>query len=186
MVSAHSQTTLAIAEDLYQLPDNARVELIRGELIEMLPASFDHAWISQRIGRALGNFAEPDLGAVLGSSAGFILERDPDTFLEPDVSFVRAERIPSDALRKRFPELAPDLVVEVLSPSERMVDVAKKVEIYLATGVQVVWVVDPQRKIVRVHTSGRTARVLRASVGDILDGGEVLPGFALPLTDIFV
>jgi Uma2 family endonuclease len=186
MVSVQSQSTLAVAEDLYQLPDSARVEIIRGELIEMSPANFDHAWISQRISRALGNFAEPEFGAVLAPSGGFILSRNPDTLVEPDASFVRIDRIPTSVQRQRFVELAPDLAVEVLSPSERMTAVAKKVELYLAAGVQLVWVVDPQRKIVRVYTPGRTARILRAANDDALDGGDVLPGFSLRLADVFV
>lgn len=186
MVSAQPQSALAVAEDLYQLPDNARVEIIQGELTEMSPANFDHAWISSRMVKALAVFAEPEFGAVLAPSGGFILGRNPDTLLEPDVSFVRIDRIPTSAQRQRFVELAPDLAVEVLSPSERMTAVMRKVELYLAAGVQLVWVVDPIRKIVRVYTPDHSSHILRASADDVLDGGDVLPGFALPLADIFV
>jgi Uma2 family endonuclease len=99
----------------------------------------------------------------------------------PDVAFVRAERVPQ-ARVPGFPALAPDLVAEVVSPSDRAVDVAEKALAWLDAGVHLVWVVDPVNRTVTVHSPGGT-RVLRG--GDELSGQDVLPGFALSLEDLW-
>jgi len=120
---------------------------------------------------------------VTGADGGYVLERCPDTVRAPDVAFVRAERVPTAEEQEHFAELAPDLVVEVISPSDRMTDVEEKVEQYLALGVPLVWVFHPRRRTVTVRRPGREPLVLRD--GDVVDGEEVLPGFRLPVADIF-
>jgi len=112
-----------------------------------------------------------------------VLRRDPDTVRAPDVAFVRTDRVPPPDERRKFAELAPDLVAEVTSPSDRVGEVNSKVAQWLDAGVRLVWVVDPESRIVVAHQPGGVAHLLRGD--DVLDGGDVLPGFSLPLRDLF-
>jgi Uma2 family endonuclease len=121
------------------------------------------------------------LGEVFTAETGFVLRRDPDTVRAPDVAFVRAERVPQ-ARVPGFPAMAPDLVAEVVSPYDRAVEVSGKALAWLDAGVRLVWVVDPENRTVTVHRPGGTT-VLRGR--DQLSGEDVLPGFALPLEELW-
>ena len=171
------------AEELLELPDDGmRHELVEGELRTMTPAGFDHGRVSARItARILDHADEYGLGEVLAAETGFTLRRAPDTVRAPDVAFVAAERVPHVGTRG-FAELAPDLVVEVVSPSDRASEVSAKAAMWLDAGVRLVWVVDPQARLATVHHPGGPATVLRED--GVLDGEEVLPGFRLPLATI--
>lgn len=177
-------TTLMTAEELAAMPDDGcRYELMRGELIRMSPTGFEHLEIAGLLNYLLRGFAmERDLG-VVGGEGGFMLERDPDIVLAPDIVFVRNDRLPPKGQRQGFLELAPDLAVEILSPSDRAGAVNDKVLAYLEAGVQLVWIVDPRRHAVTIYAPDRTARVLLE--GDELDGGDVLPGFRVAVADLF-
>ncbi len=120
---------------------------------------------------------------LVGPEIGFVLAVAPDTLLAPDVSYTREDWLPPESARGRFLRLAPDLAVEVLSPTDTAAEIAEKVSLYLEAGTRLVWVVDPRRRTVAVHTPDRVARTL--VVGDTLDGGDVLPGFVLPLAELF-
>jgi Uma2 family endonuclease len=176
---------LVTAEALFDMPDNGgRTELVRGELREMSPGSPWSSEVGILIAAALIGHVRPRrLGSVFGDEAGFILARNPDTVRAPDVAFVRADRLPPPAQREFFLALAPDLVVEVLSPTDRAHDVHDKIHEYLEAGVRLVWLVDPRARRVTVCLPDRTTRTLGAS--DVLDGGDVLPGFQLTLADLF-
>ncbi len=178
-------THLLTAEDLWALGDDGhRYDLIRGELQRMAPAGGEHGEIGMMIGALLLMHARSrNLGTVFGADTGFILARQPDTLLAPDVAFVRADRLPPRDQRIGFLELAPDLVVEVISPSERPSDVAEKVRIYLAAGVRMVLFIEPRPRTITVHCSGQAPRTLNE--GDALDGRDVLPGFRLPVREVF-
>lgn len=91
--------------------------------------------------------------------------------------------MPQGQERKSFPRLAPDLVVEVLSPSDRTSDVVVKLEMYQEAGVPLIWLVDPEKTTITVIASGKSTKVLQS--GDTLDGGDVLPGFSVPVAEIF-
>ena len=178
-------TKLMTAEDLWTMADDGcRHELVRGELIRMSPASLRHGIIAATLSRLIGNHAvDAGLGTVAAAETGFLLGRDPDIVLAPDAAFIRADRIPPIEDQEGFLELAPDLVVEVVSPSDRLTDVSDKVMDYLSHGVSVVWLVEPRSKRITVHTSDRIARTLGQD--DELDGGEVLPGFKVRVAQIF-
>lgn len=178
-------TKLVTAEDLaLPIEDECRYDLIRGELYRMAPAGARHGKIGMRIARPLANHvSEHELGEVFGAETGFILARDPDTMLAPDVAFVRADRLPPDEEQDGFLPLAPDLVVEIVSPSDTARYVFDKVMEYLDAGVLMVIVIEPRRRTVSVYGSDRVARVLVE--GEELDGGDVLPGFRLPVKDLF-
>jgi Uma2 family endonuclease len=160
-----------------------RLELLRGELIEMSPVSFRLSSIVARLLRRLSAFVEDhDLG-VAGTEAGFVLARDPDTLLAPDVAFVRKDRLPPDKDWDSFPELVPDLTIEVVSPSDRAVDVYDKTRLYLEVGVKMALTVWPQRRTVTVERPD--APPITLTIDDVFDGGDVLPGLSLPIAGIF-
>jgi Uma2 family endonuclease len=151
-----------------------RVELIDGVVIPMTPASFEPSRVSVTITIRLGMHVLPrKLGTVLSAEAGFVIFPDRQTVLAPDVAFVRAGREPQGEARWHFARLAPDLVVEVLSPSDRVADIQAKLALYQEAGVPLVWVVDPRAQTVTVLAPGQAPRVLAAA--DTLDGGDVLP-----------
>jgi len=176
-------TVRLAADDLAALPDDGwRYELIRGELQRMAPDDIDHGQYGDNIQVPLSVYVRQHrLGRVMGN-VGYTLESNPDTVLGPDVSFVRADRMPSRGGRP-FPHLPPDLAVEVLSPSNGAGEIVRKVAIYLAAGVRLVWVIDPEARTVDVYTP---AGVRVVGEGDTLDAGDVVPGFAIPVADLFV
>lgn len=178
-------TRLMTIEDLADLGDEpGRYDLIRGELIRTSPAHTKHgAYASRIVGRLQLYVDEHDAGEVYTAEAGFILARDPDVLLAPDVAFVRRHRLPPENEQTGFFELAPDIAVEVVSPSDRLRDVSDKVMEYLEGGVSLVWVVEPGRKLVTTYKPDRTSKIL--TVDDELDGGDVLPGFRMPVADVF-
>jgi Uma2 family endonuclease len=164
------------------LPDK-RTELVRGHLIVREPAGGEHGRIAMELGRRLANHvATHALGVVYAAETGFTLARDPDTVRAPDVAFVSRERQP-DPPPRGFPTFAPDLVVEVLSPTDRPGEVLAKVGDWLSAGTRLVWVVDPERREVRVHRHDGSLAMITAA--GTLDGEDVLPGFACELTEIF-
>jgi Uma2 family endonuclease len=172
------------AEDLLALPDNDKqYELVEGVLFEMSPSSRPHSRDGLRIATRLSSFVEDhNLGEVHGADGGFILRRHPDTVRSPDVAFVRKERL-AEIDDEGFLPLAPDLTIEVVSPSNTVNEMSRKVQEYLEAGTSIVWVVEPLRRQVAVHTQDPIVRIYRD--GDTLDGGDVIPGFTLSVTYIF-
>ncbi len=179
-----TEKRLLTAEDLWQMPRNGRrYELVRGELVEMTPVGPRHGRIAVRLARRLDEFVEAhQLGAVMVET-GFCLECQPDTVRAPDVSFLSVKRLPPES-HEGFVPGAPDLAVEIISPSERDADVQEKVMDYLTHGARLVWVVRPHQHTVTVYRADGTARVLRET--DTLEGEDVIPGFALPVKVLFV
>ena len=173
------------ADDLLRMPerDGVRYELVNGELKTMTPTGGAHGVIVAELTTALHQHARAHrLGRVFGESTGFVLRRDPDTVRAPGVSFVAAERLPA-AVPAGYLHLAPDLAVEVVSPSDTVTELGRKVEEYVRAGVRSIWVVDPSNRTVTVHTPDRGVTVLRES--DALDGGEIIPGFRYSITELF-
>ena len=159
-------------------------ELIGGEIVMMSPAGFDQGRFASKVVVALANYAgQKQSGVVTTAETGFKIAHDPDTVRAPDVAYVLAERIPSGGVKGFFPG-APDLAVEVVSPSDRASEVAAKVQEWLSAGCRLVWVVDPENHAVTVHRSRTEITVLTAE--DTLDGGELLPGFSMAVGDIFI
>lgn len=177
-------TRLYTATDLAKMPGDEPWELWEGELRKVPGAGGTASGLAHRIGVQVSIFVEPrDLGWVTGADGAYIVLDDPQTVVVPDLSFVRWERLPGRAIPDGYIPVPPDLAVEVMSPSDEPANIAKKRELYRRAGVALVWWVDPARRTVAVYRGGEF--VAELGVGDILDGGDVLPGFRLPVADIF-
>jgi Uma2 family endonuclease len=172
---------ITTAEELLRAQDIGRCELVRGELVMMVPPGFEHGRIGNRIGLRLGSFVESrGLGVVL-SEIGFVLSRKPDTVRAPDVAFVRSGRVAGP--NPGYVEGAPDLAVEILSPDDRPGYVRDKVAEWLEAGAGAVWVVDPRDRTVTVHRTRRKAVALGEA--DVLRGDGALRDLELPVREIF-
>lgn len=172
--------TLMTAEELFRstFPDK-RVELVRGHLTVREPSGYHHGLVTARLTRALVNHvAATDLGDVLAGDAGFRLARNPDTVRGPDVAFISRTRAPRPT-PIAFAPLAPDLVVEVLSPSDRHGETLEKVADWLNAGTRLVWVIDPLRRRARLYRADGTVASVDSDAA--LDGEDVLPGFTCGL-----
>lgn len=167
--------------DLLAMPrDGQKYELVDGA-IRVSPAGFRHGVVSVRLTLRLGTFvSEARLGYVLESSTGYRLPGG--NVRSPDVSFVRRERLRVDELPVGFAEFAPDLAVEVLSPEDRQREILDKVGEYLAAGVALVWVIDPEKHSAAVFRSLTDIR--HVDRDGSLDGEDVLPGFRCRLGDL--
>lgn len=172
-------------EDLMALDsdDRYQYELVRGELRQMSPASFKHGKLEALLIYAVMVYLKTNpLGDVVTGDTGFKLQTDPLTIRVPDVAFVAAERIPTETM-PAFLALAPDLVVEIVSPSETARSIAEKVSDYLQAGTQLLWLVYPEQQEVQEYRLGQPFQIYR--IDDELDGREVLPGFRFALRDLF-
>jgi Uma2 family endonuclease len=175
---------LFTASDLLVLPADARYELIRGELIEMTPPpGAEHGKLNSRLGSRISVFAEDhDLGEGFSSETGFLVEQHPDTVIAPDWAFVRKEKLPART-PQGYLTVAPDLVLETRSPSDRPREVVQKVTMWLNAGVRIVWELNPATRTLTVHRKDRLPRVLGPA--DTVTGEEVLPGFEFALAGLF-
>ena len=175
-------TQLMTAQDLWQIGEaGEHAELIDGEIVQMAPPGGEHAIVQLRLGSIMLQYIdERRLGQAFGE-AGFILHRGPDTVLAPDLAYVEASRLPDDVTG--FLPLAPDLAVEIISPSNTPGEIERKIAIYLQAGTRMIWVVYPRQRQVVVHAPGEAPRVFAES--DELPGGDVLPGLAIPVAGIF-
>jgi Uma2 family endonuclease len=159
-------------------------ELVAGEIRMMAPASGAHGAVAGAIFAAVNAFVEQrQLGVCFPDNTGFALPGIENTVRSPDMAFVRGDRLPADGLSSGFVELAPDLVVEVLSPTETASDLEEKLRDYLASGTTLAWVIDPAKRVIIVRAADAPVRWLLAD--DLLEGGPVLPGFSIPVAGLF-
>ena len=184
-MSAQVRTRSVSAEELLRMPDDGfRYELVRGELRKMSPAGRRHGRIAHEVGRLLGNHVTAHaLGAVYAAETGYRLAKDPDTVRAPDASFVRQEREEAMEEIEGYLPGAPDLAVEVISPSDSYSEVAEKVMEWLDAGTRMVVVVDPRKRTLTLYRSRDEIRVLTEA--DVLDGADVVPGWRVAVKDLF-
>ncbi|HEV2092248.1 MAG TPA: Uma2 family endonuclease [Rubrobacter sp.] len=182
MAVTHEPVT---AEELLEIPnDGLRRELVRGEVRTMAPAGYQHGRIAQNMAASLDRLArEKGVGVVLAAETGFKLARNSDTVRAADVAFVARERAEAAGEVPGYWPGAPDLAVEVVSANDRFAEVEEKVADWLAAGTRMVVVANPQGRTATVRPSEKEARIL--SEGEVLDGGEVVPGWTLPVADVF-
>jgi Uma2 family endonuclease len=174
---------LLTAGELEQLPDDdsVQIELDEGELITMAPASEDHGYFEGRIYRLIANHVEAHkLGRVYAGDTGFRLS--DDTVRSPDVAFVRKSRV-AEVRSQGFAKGAPDLAIEIISPSNTFRQMSRKVRQYFAAGCQTVWVVYPERQEIEVFESSGADRTLTRE--DRLEAPGLLPGFSILVADLF-
>lgn len=171
------------AEEFCQLPqDDTFQELIWGEVHTSPPPFAPHGLTSGKTHAALAAFLKTqELGALM-IHTGFCVERDPDTVLAPDLSFVRTERL-EPMVEAGYSDLVPDLVVEVVSPSDSARAVDRRMREWLRLGARLGWAANPKTQSISVYRPGTDPLLLRP--GDILDGADVLPGFSCPIRDLF-
>lgn len=171
--------------DFAALPEEEgyRLELSRGRLVREPAPGLAHSDLAGRIYRLLWTAAQEGGAGHVFLDAGFTLSTDPPTVRVPDVAFVLSDRIPRGGLPQGFGEGAPDLVVEVISPSNRASEMQRKSLEYLDAGAHLVWVVDPAEGTVAVYRSRSEIRILAAD--QVLDGGEVLPGLEVRVGELF-
>ena len=176
---------LLAADDLHHLySQGVRGELIRGVLCKTMPTGVRHGQVVVNLTILLSGHIKPSrLGSVVASDVGFLLERDPDTVREPDVAFISAQSLPLDSVVTGYFDGAPDLAVEVISPSDSAQEVYHKARMWISFGVPLVWVVDPETRTIEVHRPNQP--LLSLTDHDTLDGGKVLPGFTCPVRDVF-
>lgn len=172
------------ADDLFEMPEDGFLyELIRGELHPMPLPGARHGRVGLSLAGRVNVFVEDhDLGAGFLAETGFLLGRNPDTVLGADLAFVAKHRLPEET-PVRYLDLAPDLVLEVRSPSASAREVREKLQLWLEAGVKVAWDLDPDAQTLTVHRSGREPQVLTAA--DVLTEEELLPGFSFSLGRLF-
>jgi Uma2 family endonuclease len=182
MPTAISQHT---ANDLWAKPDDGfRYELVRGELRKMSPAGHHHGDLSMRLGWRLAAFVEQNkIGKVYAAETGFKIASNPDTVRAADAAFVCKERLEAVSREEGFWPGAPDLAIEVVSPSDRFDQVEEKVMDWLQAGTRAVWVVTPRNRSVTVYKDRDHIQVLTGE--DTLEDQELLPGWKLPVKEIF-
>lgn len=173
------------AEELLNMPDDGfRYELIRGELKKMSPAGQFHGEYGSNIIISLGGYVKLNRqGKIYNSDTGFILARDPDDVRAPDAAFVSNRRLNEIGESAGFARGAPDIAVEVISPSDRYTEVDEKVCDWLNAGCRAVIVVNPRNRTVKVHRSPTDVTTLTES--DTLEISDVVPGWRMRVKDIF-
>jgi Uma2 family endonuclease len=181
-----TEVQLMTADELLAMPDDGFVyELIKGELIKVSPPpGHEHGLTAMNIAGPLYEYAKKHhLGNVYAAETGYLLEQDPDTVRAADVSFVRRERIEKAGPVQSYWIGAPDLAVEVVSRSDTVGRIEGKVAEWLDGGARTVWVVSPKMHAITVYRSLTEIVVLTEK--DTLDGGDVVPGFEIPIAEIF-
>jgi Uma2 family endonuclease len=176
---------LTTADELLLMPrDGMRRELVDGELQEMSPAEFDHGRVAANVAFELATHVRAAmLGTVVAAETGFKLATNPDTVLAPDAAFVSHERASGIEYRRGYWPGAPDLAVEVVSPGDRAREVEAKAFAWLDAGTRMVIVLHPRNRTATVYCGRDDATVLGEN--DTLDGGDVVPGWRVPIHALF-
>jgi len=178
-----SDMRLYTAEEFAEMnPENKLYELVRGVLQVRDSPTKAHGYTAFKVGYAIGQYLETHPIGHVFVETDYTTQRDPDTVRRPDVSFVTHERDEQMPAWK-FADAAPDLAVEVLSPSNRPNEIAQKIAEYFSKGSRLVWIADPKTWTVAVYAP--EARPYVARSGEFLDGGDVLPGFRVEVKKLF-
>src|SRR5258708_1634201 len=177
-----TRTDLLTVETFWTQYADRPYELIEGEVVEVTPSGNLHGLIASRVIAQLRYFVdEHDLGEVYSSETGFQLS--PNTMRAADAAFVKKDKLLRITEPEKYVPFAPDLAVEVVSPGDTASEVQNKVELYLAAGTSLVWVIFPDLKKVVVYQNTHKSETL--SLADTLDGGAVLPGLNIPVSKLF-
>lgn len=170
-------------EELACLGDIGRAELVKGEIVTMVPTGHEHGYVESNFVTLIRSFVrQHKLGRVLSGEVGIYTARNPDTVRGADVVMISDERM-AQVKSSSYLDVAPELVVEIMSPDDRWSEVMGKIEEYLNIGVQMVWVADPKTRSIYAYRS--LTDVQRFITGQALIGGDVLPGLSIPVIELF-
>jgi len=184
MAAVTPTVRLITGEELAQMPGVGPCELIEGRVVPVSPGGTEQSLVTANAFRVLHEFVlQARLGKVLTGVVGFYTRRAPDTVRGADVVYISAERFERRTRALTFLDVAPELVVEVLSRDDTVIDLTAKLREYFAADVKIVWVVDPRARRVYAYRSPVALRELIES--DTLSGEDVLSGFAAPVTALF-
>ena len=170
------------ADELLQMPDGDRFELVNAELVEKDMGALS-GWVGGEAFGHLRDYARQSGGWAFSDGTGYRCYDDPDKVRKPDASFIRAGRLENNEIPLGFITIAPDLAVEVVSPNDKYYEVESKVEEYLDSGVALVWVLNPDNRSVRVFHQG--CEPIQLGAHQQLTGGDVLPGFSCQVAELF-
>lgn len=178
------QTRTYTPADLLAMPDSSGVELVQGNLVEK-PVSVLSALVETKTLVKLGVYCEAHKsGVVLSSTNGIqCFPDEPRKVRKPDISFVKRERFSNEHLSEGFLSIHPDLAIEVVSSHDEVAELHEKIEEYLAAGVPLVWVIDPETEIVIIHRKDGTLTKLHRN--DELNGEDIIPGFSCKVAELF-
>lgn len=182
--SEHDAPRRMTLEEFQRLPesDEFLYELDAGILVREPRPARPHGTAVVLMGKHLVDYAL-EHGGVVTTATGYVLGEDPDTLRGPDVAYTREDPALYGGDADGFIRGAPDLAVEVLSPSNRWTDIRRKIDQYFAAGARMVWIVDPQSKSVTVHPSADRSHTIGPD--GTLEGDRVLPGLRLPVAELF-
>lgn len=170
------------AKAFYEQYAGKPYELVRGQVIEMPPTGLLHGGTERRVTAILGAFVdEHQLGEVVRAETGFWLS--PDTMRAADCAFIGREKMAQITEPQKFAPFAPDLAVEIVSPSDTARDIRDKVDLYLAAGTEMVWVIYPDLRKVDVYLPDQSAYTVDED--GILGGGDVLAGLKIEVGKLF-
>jgi Uma2 family endonuclease len=180
-----TRTKPVTAEELLRKPDNGfRYELVAGELRKMVPTGSEHGYVALRVASRLERHVDANaLGRVYAAETGFRISSNPDTVRAPDAAFVSRERVEQAGRVEGYFPGAQDLAVEVNAPSDTHAQVTEKALAWLRAGSRMVLVVDPSGRTVTVYRSLDDIRILTSEVP--IDGADVVPGWRLPIAELF-
>lgn len=177
------QEKLVTGEELLAMGDIGRAELVDGRIVYMPPTSGGHGYHESEIGALLRNFVRPrKLGWVLTGEVGIYIRRDPDTIRAADVAFVSIKQM-AEPPGRGYLNLAPELVVEVISPNDLWEEIRQKLQDYFSIGVERVWVCEPEQRDILVFRSPQEFQTI--GVNDVLRGEGTLEGFELRIAELF-
>ncbi|MCY4578474.1 MAG: Uma2 family endonuclease [Chloroflexi bacterium] len=178
-------TRLMTADDLLGMADDGlRYELVRGELLRIMGTGLEHALIADNCYGSIRDYVRnANLGRVFTSQLGYRLASDPDTVRIPDLAFIRRERLEAVGVIKGYFPGPPDLAIEVISPNDRYRDVESKLSDYFAARTRMVILLEPDGRTAKVYRSPTDVVVLMEA--DTLDGADVVPGWRMPVSEIF-
>jgi len=182
VIEAATQTLIS-GEELLAMGDIGPCELVEGRIVMRSPTGGLHGSVELNFGAALRDFVRPrKLGLVRVAEVGIYTRRNPDTVRGADVLFISAARA-AQLRSSGYLDVAPELVVEVMSPDDRWSEMMQKLREYFEIGVRLVWVADPASRMVYAYRSPTDVRQFTET--DSLPGDDVLPGFSVPVSSLF-
>jgi len=180
-----TQEKLITGEDLLAMGSVADLyELVEGRIKPMSPTGFAHGQYEVNFAQHLQRFVEQQkTGKVVTGEVGIYIRRDPDTIRAADVAYISNERLAQRQKKKGYLDIAPDLIVEIMSPDDNWSDVTQKMREYFSIGVKLIWIADPEAKTIYAHRSVTDVREFK--MGDTLTGDDVLTGFSVTVAALF-